>query len=449
MSWLRRLLGLNRGRSLRSEEASRPNADAENLFDQRSMDAYRAWRTSVPVPPRDPVLERDFTFFQELGPEVGPTTCRKEDCARLTVGFSVMCRQHHFEMVRQKPCPFPADAYRETLSGTDVARLRQERDTRARISDQQSPAPVQRQPAAPAEQQLAQTVADFSRPLPPEHAQFGQDLSVRSARVRDTWDRVVRDLSENSQIRVRVVSLGGYESDPDYFEFSKGFFFLKLTGQLGANVELIDAWGCGDTLDPKGLRFGMVVREIKGVLFADTNDTHPQLEVAAIQIDADRSIRLTSARSTLRNAQRSVVVLCNDALGALRDELGRRNLSREVTFVGYGVGHRDHDIETLRSSFETATDVVVRIASFNSGQRVHQYADILQFLKRAGRIPADVDILLVVGSSAEGWAGDKARVHAAIARGRSLVVLATDYDCELTREVTTRHAACKSLRFEF
>jgi Immunity protein 27 len=48
----------------------------------------------------------DKKFYESLGSEIGPELCRHEGCGRRRIAFSVMCRCHHFEMVRQRPCAF-------------------------------------------------------------------------------------------------------------------------------------------------------------------------------------------------------------------------------------------------------------------------------------------------------------------------------------------------------
>lgn len=48
----------------------------------------------------------DERFYESLGPELGPELCKHEACGRKRIALSVMCRCHHFEMVRQQPCPF-------------------------------------------------------------------------------------------------------------------------------------------------------------------------------------------------------------------------------------------------------------------------------------------------------------------------------------------------------
>ncbi|MBW8847197.1 MAG: hypothetical protein JF607_19700 [Burkholderiales bacterium] len=46
------------------------------------------------------------SFWQLLGSDIGPEQCRSEGCHRLRVKNSGLCREHHYERVRQEPCPF-------------------------------------------------------------------------------------------------------------------------------------------------------------------------------------------------------------------------------------------------------------------------------------------------------------------------------------------------------
>lgn len=45
----------------------------------------------------------DKEFFMALGPELGPEKCRVPDCRQKRIQYSVMCRRHHFEMVKDRP----------------------------------------------------------------------------------------------------------------------------------------------------------------------------------------------------------------------------------------------------------------------------------------------------------------------------------------------------------
>jgi hypothetical protein len=45
----------------------------------------------------------DRSFFGCLGEEVGPEFCRHSGCTHKRIQVSVMCRLHHFEMIRGRP----------------------------------------------------------------------------------------------------------------------------------------------------------------------------------------------------------------------------------------------------------------------------------------------------------------------------------------------------------
>jgi hypothetical protein len=50
----------------------------------------------------------DKRFFNGLFPEAGPEVCREEGCTRLRIRHSVLCAKHHFEMIKEKHCPWDA-----------------------------------------------------------------------------------------------------------------------------------------------------------------------------------------------------------------------------------------------------------------------------------------------------------------------------------------------------
>jgi hypothetical protein len=47
----------------------------------------------------------DNSFWDSPGEELGPEICKHEGCYRKRIRYSVMCREHHFEMVRKRPAP--------------------------------------------------------------------------------------------------------------------------------------------------------------------------------------------------------------------------------------------------------------------------------------------------------------------------------------------------------
>lgn len=70
-------------------------------------DAYPDKLNSPPPPPANEIIARlDREFYDLLGKERSGTKCKKDDCERGTVQYSVLCKKHHFESIQKKPCPF-------------------------------------------------------------------------------------------------------------------------------------------------------------------------------------------------------------------------------------------------------------------------------------------------------------------------------------------------------
>jgi hypothetical protein len=44
-------------------------------------------------------------FWDILGDENGPEICKQKECARKRISKSVFCKVHHYENVRNEPCP--------------------------------------------------------------------------------------------------------------------------------------------------------------------------------------------------------------------------------------------------------------------------------------------------------------------------------------------------------
>lgn len=55
-------------------------------------------------------LASDRRFYEALGSERAANPCRADGCVRGSVAFSVFCRQHHFENVMKRPCPFERES---------------------------------------------------------------------------------------------------------------------------------------------------------------------------------------------------------------------------------------------------------------------------------------------------------------------------------------------------
>jgi hypothetical protein len=71
------------------------------------FDAWPERLNSPDPPPAEEILQRlDREFCDKLGHEDSTKQCRREDCSRGTVKFSVLCRRHHFESIRGRPYPF-------------------------------------------------------------------------------------------------------------------------------------------------------------------------------------------------------------------------------------------------------------------------------------------------------------------------------------------------------
>jgi hypothetical protein len=70
-------------------------------------DAFPRAPGAAPPPPWEEVQRRrDREFYDDLGPERSEPKCRHEGCARGAIVHSVMCRVHHFVMIKKRPSPF-------------------------------------------------------------------------------------------------------------------------------------------------------------------------------------------------------------------------------------------------------------------------------------------------------------------------------------------------------
>ena len=68
------------------------------------FDAFLPALNAKASPSRETVLkELDRQFYGGLGEERSGTSCRKPDCDRGTIQFSVFCRDHHFENIKGRP----------------------------------------------------------------------------------------------------------------------------------------------------------------------------------------------------------------------------------------------------------------------------------------------------------------------------------------------------------
>jgi hypothetical protein len=60
----------------------------------------------IPGHADDEPWSEDREFYEILGPESESVPCKREDCDRGRVKFSVFCRPHHFENVKGRPSPY-------------------------------------------------------------------------------------------------------------------------------------------------------------------------------------------------------------------------------------------------------------------------------------------------------------------------------------------------------
>ena len=71
---------------------------------------FDAWpdRLDAPDPPpaHEIIARLDREFYEKLGEERPGTKCKRDECTRGTVQFSVLCRPHHFESIKGKPSPY-------------------------------------------------------------------------------------------------------------------------------------------------------------------------------------------------------------------------------------------------------------------------------------------------------------------------------------------------------
>lgn len=68
-----------------------------------------AWAPDPP-PPNEAKHFLALDFYQQLGPERKDVPCKHAGCLHGAIRNSVLCRAHHYEMVRKEPCPFTDDA---------------------------------------------------------------------------------------------------------------------------------------------------------------------------------------------------------------------------------------------------------------------------------------------------------------------------------------------------
>jgi hypothetical protein len=64
-----------------------------------------AWAENVPVD-MDQQTRSDQQFCQWLGPEDVSRPCKRLGCEHGAISMGVLCKRHHFEMIRGRPYPF-------------------------------------------------------------------------------------------------------------------------------------------------------------------------------------------------------------------------------------------------------------------------------------------------------------------------------------------------------
>lgn len=75
------------------QPGGRPKLSAEE--EERRAREYAEWQR-----------QEDREFYDILGPERPEVPCRREGCTRGAIELSVLCRPHHFENIKDRPCPF-------------------------------------------------------------------------------------------------------------------------------------------------------------------------------------------------------------------------------------------------------------------------------------------------------------------------------------------------------
>lgn len=75
------------------------------------FDAFPSHPWAPDPPPAEEVRKSiALKFYRRLGPERPDVPCRHEGCNNGAIQHSVLCRVHHYESVRNEPCPFRGDA---------------------------------------------------------------------------------------------------------------------------------------------------------------------------------------------------------------------------------------------------------------------------------------------------------------------------------------------------
>jgi hypothetical protein len=71
------------------------------------FDAFLPEIGATDPPPTEVIVNNiDRQFYDSLGEENSNSKCKQNSCGRGMINFSVFCRVHHFESIKEKPCPF-------------------------------------------------------------------------------------------------------------------------------------------------------------------------------------------------------------------------------------------------------------------------------------------------------------------------------------------------------
>ena len=69
-------------------------------------DAFLPYAGFTPLAHEESQKKLDRDFYDSLGEERLDKACKKEGCERGAISGSAFCKVHHFEMIRQRTCPF-------------------------------------------------------------------------------------------------------------------------------------------------------------------------------------------------------------------------------------------------------------------------------------------------------------------------------------------------------
>lgn len=75
------------------------------IYRVESTDVEEWARSYRAVTPQFRQRHEDAVFLESLGDEIGPELCQRPGCGRQRIPYSVMCRRHHFEMLKHRECP--------------------------------------------------------------------------------------------------------------------------------------------------------------------------------------------------------------------------------------------------------------------------------------------------------------------------------------------------------